>query len=119
MTKFGEWKIWNGGEPPLAYGAMCQVQFRAESRHGAESTAARSVCDWSQDGGDYDIIAYREVIEQKRETVTLWTREGCVGGAIFTAAIGRDPGDEIRITYDIVDGVFDETTLRAERVDDR
>ena len=119
MTKFGEWKIWNGGEPPLAYGAMCQVQFRAESRHGAESTAARSVCDWSQDGGDYDIISYREVIEQKRETVTLWSRDEYLNDQGFSATLVRAANDDIRITYDIVDGVFDETTLRAERVDDR
>lgn len=32
MTKFGEWKIWNGGECPLPVGSKVQIQLAEDTR---------------------------------------------------------------------------------------
>lgn len=115
MTKYGQWKIWNDGECPTG-GVKCQVQLRDQSRFDAEISDAKKAWRWDHTGQDGDIIVYRKVIEPKRETVTLWTRDRWADDELFQASRTHQYNDDVRITYDRVDGVFDETILKAERM---
>lgn len=68
--KYGPWKIWNGGECPVSFDKLVSVQLAENTRAEVEKSPLNghaSGWDWNEEGGGA-IIAYREVIEPKRET---------------------------------------------------
>ena len=64
MTNYGPWKIWNGGECPVADGVIGQVQLAHQKRNEVEEKDKDDISwyDWRESGRGA-IIAYREIIE--------------------------------------------------------
>jgi hypothetical protein len=60
-----DWIIWNGGDCPVSPDTMVQVQFRCDTRVGAETRSENKAktWDWRADGRTLDIIAYRVVTD--------------------------------------------------------
>jgi hypothetical protein len=80
MTKFSEWRIWNGGECPVAPDTLVQVQCACETRSASLVKPTYAADDyhweWRNDGSGHDIIAYREVLEPVVTTLVQYWREG-------------------------------------------
>ena len=119
MTNFRPWKIWNGGECPVASDARVQVQIGADTREETNTYPNVGISngyrwEWFADGEGADIIAYREVIEPKRETVT---RFGFINAAGIYASGTCTPNDSARFTYDLIDGEVDWSSLRTEKIE--
>lgn len=72
MTKYGEWRIWNGGECPVDPDTKVQVQTACQSRSYVERrdwTGIARQIDWLMTTHrSSTIIAYRVVKEPMRET---------------------------------------------------
>ena len=121
-TKYGPWKIWNGGKCPVDPDTRVQIQTATETRFYAEKSKNYSIAKaggvrWSWDNVPNDIIAYREVIEPKRETVVRYARfYECpqnIGAA--TAELWSDA--TIRLHIPLVDGdLEDGAMIRVERL---
>ena len=76
MTNYndGKWHGWNGGECPVHPESVVKVQVRSESRHEADrdKTQRRAVeWDWSIEGVDGDITAFR-VTKEHKEPREFW-----------------------------------------------
>lgn len=61
MTKYAEWKIWNGGENPCP-GKRVQYQTTSQNRQQLQDDFSDDL-RWSHKEWPGDIIAYREVVE--------------------------------------------------------
>ena len=59
----GVWTPWNGGERPVAYDALVQVQWRDEDRALCERTTPMpaGLYRWTYDRPSPRIVGYREV----------------------------------------------------------
>lgn len=102
MTKFSEWRIWNGGECPVAPDTLVQVQFadetRSEVRKRCLCNAKKIRWEWRVDGDGSDIIAYREVLVPVVTTKVLhWQNMGA-------ATEYKSMGDTHTITLTLIDG---------------
>lgn len=89
MTDYndGKWHGWNGGECPVHPKSIVQIQKANETRKDVENES--TLChnegeywDWSNDGNEGDIIAFR-VIKPYREARVLWMKphsmiDGCL-----------------------------------------
>lgn len=105
--KYGPWKIWNGGECPVGEGVMGQIQRRDDTRLVVEVETPELLVAfrWSHFGGCGDIIAYREVIEPKRETRTRETFARVEDEESFYFCTGYDSDAQpVTITIDLEDG---------------
>lgn len=118
-TKYGPWKIWNGGECPVAPETMVQVQLRGWTRPVAEAQMidAADAYGWNWADEADDIIAYREVIGPKRETVVRYARLQPYFSNIGQTTINRYPDDNLRLHIPLVDGeIEDGAMIRVERL---
>lgn len=78
-----DWIIWNGGDCPVSPDTKVQVQFRSDTRVGAEARSGSKAKDWDwrADGRTLDIIAYRVVTEPLWIGLMGWIDNGrCVFG---------------------------------------
>jgi hypothetical protein len=102
MTKFSEWRIWNGGECPVAPDTLVQVQLARDTRESASAMGPVKTrqrrWEWLDEGRLYDIIAYRVALEPGGETVVLYWRNGGYG------AVLQLPKDTHTITMTLIGG---------------
>lgn len=114
--KYGPWMIWNG-DGPTPTDKPVQAQLRCDTRMDAEMRLPSTVWGWVHYGSDYDIIAYREVIEPKRETVVRYAEFHRRNGTIYCMSPHKYPDDNLRLHIPLVDGeIEDGALIRVERL---
>lgn len=120
-----EWKRHDGGECPCDPETVVEVQYFADTElhrlgygpehiHGPEHIRA-------ENGSWDDIAAYRiiEPAKPKRETVTAECCVAKIGKScrVYGGHDARELFSNINLTFDVINGKPDWSTLRAEAVE--
>ena len=114
-AKYGPWIAFNGGPKPVADGVKVQVQLRGNTQERAEKNDTRTGWDWDVPREkSHAIIAYR--ILREPVTVTLWTRYK--HGGLLETTSQRETDDNLRITFQTIDGKPDWSTVKIEEIDE-
>lgn len=96
--KWESWIGWNGGECPVEDVAIIEIA----TRFGVSKMRGSVMLDWSIEGNEDPIVAYRVQIQPDVETVTLYG-----DGRAWNWSKSKATRDTHRLTYTMTDGVID------------